>query len=184
MEIRPARPADARTVVPLIIQASKDVAHILTGTQERCKVIAQLAHFFHQPNNRLSYQNTLIADVDGQAAGMIISYFGADAPRLDQPITAYLHQLGLETVLEKEADNDEWYIDLLAVSSYYSGRGIGSALIYAVEQRAQHLGQSKVALLVDEENTRAHRLYLHLGFKPERSINLYQHPHLHMIKNL
>ncbi|BCL82724.1 GNAT family N-acetyltransferase [Ktedonobacteria bacterium brp13] len=64
------------------------------------------------------------------------------------------------------------------------GSGIGTALIYAVEQRAQHVGQSKVALLVDEENARAHRLYLHLGFKPERSINLYQQPHLHMIKNL
>jgi Acetyltransferases len=184
MEIRPARPADSRMVVPLIMQASEDIASVLAGAREHSRVVAQLTHFFQQPNNRMSYQNILVAEVSEQVAGMVIFYYGADTPRLDQPIATYLRQQGQENVLEKEADDDEWYIDSLAVAPRYGGRGIGSALIGAVERKVLHVGHHKLALVVNEENQRAQRLYLRLGFRQDRIVHLYQHPYLHMVKYL
>lgn len=52
----------------------------------------------------------------------------------------------------------------LAVTGDCRGRGVGQALIGAVEARARALGCGKVTLEVREDNDAAHRLYRRLGF--------------------
>ena len=52
----------------------------------------------------------------------------------------------------------------LAVLAEYRGRGVGRALMGAVERKARERGCSKVTLEVQENNTRARRLYEAAGF--------------------
>lgn len=54
----------------------------------------------------------------------------------------------------------------LAVGEEFRGRGIGTALIEAVMDRARSSGCCKVTLEVRARNTAARRLYDRLGFQP------------------
>jgi ribosomal protein S18 acetylase RimI-like enzyme len=148
--------------------------------------LALLAQFFQAEENRLSYRNVLVAEEEGHIVGVIVVYHGRDAARLDLPIIERLQRLysNPSISLDKEADEDEFYIDSLSVSSQYAGRGIGTALIEAAEQRARQLQYNKIALNVDEENERAHRLYNHLGYQEDKIIYLYSHLHHHLVKYL
>ena len=162
------------------------IASILTGSEHESAILAILAQFFQAQDNRLSYRNTLVAEEEKHVVGIIVAYYGRDSVRLDQPIIEHLQHLvnNPSVGLDKEADEDEFYIDTLSVSPHYAGRGIGTALMQAAEQRAWQLQHKKIALNVDEENERAHRLYKHLGYQSEKIVYLYGHPYQHMVKRL
>ncbi len=115
-----------------------------------------------------------------------MTYYGRDAIALDHPIIERLQHLVHDSSisLDKEADHDEFYIDTLSVSFDYAGRGIGTALMQAAEQRAWQHQHKKLSLNVDEENERAYRLYQHLGYQTEKIVYLYGHPYQHMLKHL
>jgi GNAT superfamily N-acetyltransferase len=52
----------------------------------------------------------------------------------------------------------------LAVLPEHRGRGVGPALLSAIERRARELGCCKVTLEVQEKNERARRAYARAGF--------------------
>lgn len=52
----------------------------------------------------------------------------------------------------------------LAVAPAHRGRGIGRALLEAVERKGRELGCAKLTLEVQENNHRARRVYAHAGF--------------------
>ncbi|GCE25900.1 acetyltransferase [Dictyobacter alpinus] len=185
MKIRSASREDAARVIPLILQANGEIASTLTGTGQMSEIVRVLTAFFEGEDNRLSYQNMLVAQEDGQAVGILIFYHGSQAAALDRPLIERLRHLKQDPslTLDKEADEDEWYIDTLSVSPAYGGRGIGTALISAAEERVRNsAGEAKIALLVDQENKRAQRLYQHLNYQQDKVVQLYQHPYLHMVK--
>ncbi|GER87260.1 acetyltransferase [Dictyobacter vulcani] len=187
MEIRPARKADSAMAIPLILQANGDIATTLTGSDQMPEILQIMTSFFEGEENRLSYQNTLVAEEDGHAVGILILYHGSQAAVLDRPLIERLRQLKQDPslTLDKEADEDEWYIDTLSVSPTYAGRGIATALIEAAEERVRPAdGEAKIALLVDKDNYRAYRLYQHLNYQQDKVVQIYQHPFLHMVKDL
>jgi GNAT superfamily N-acetyltransferase len=57
----------------------------------------------------------------------------------------------------------------LAVLPGHQGRGVGSRLLEAVEQRARSLGACKVTLEVVDANRGAQRLYARRGFGPSEA---------------
>ncbi len=186
VRIRPAHKNDAGAAAPLMYQALDDIAYMLTAANSEADVLAHLASFFQAEDNRLSYQNTLIAEVDGQVAGLVIIYHGRDAADLDRPLVERLRSLrnDPQASLDKEAAEDEFYIDTLSVFPQFGGRGIGSALLQAVEQLARQRDYNKLSLNVDVENERAYRLYQRLGYQSAKIITLYAHPYQHMLKYL
>src|SRR5271165_1413420 len=64
--IRQAVRGDAVTAVPLILQAIGHVAFVLSGTAEGRETASILKNFFTQGGNRISYQNTLVMEEDGE----------------------------------------------------------------------------------------------------------------------
>ncbi|GLV57576.1 acetyltransferase [Dictyobacter sp. S3.2.2.5] len=186
MNIRSARPEDASQVVPLFIQAMDSIAGTLAGSDQPREVQTFMSTFFQLPANRLSYQNTLVAEEDRQVVGIVILYHGRKAAMLDQPIIARLRALknDPQITLDKEAEEDEWYIDTLSVSPNYGGRGIGTALLRAAEERARAIESTSIALLVDRDNQRAHRLYQYLNYQQDAVVYISHHPYLHMTKRL
>ena len=84
--IRQAIRRDAAEAVPLIWQAIGDVAFVLTGTPDVQETTSILSDFFQQEDNRLSYQNALVMEEEGQLVGLVLLYDGAKARELDLPL--------------------------------------------------------------------------------------------------
>jgi ribosomal protein S18 acetylase RimI-like enzyme len=184
--IRPARKTDAREAAVLIRVAIEDIAKVLTGMQDEAAVLAFLEQFFQAEVNRLSYHNAIVKELDGHLAGIIVLYHGRDAEYLDRPIIEHLQRLYPDTTITLDAETapDEFYIDTLSVSPQFSGRGIGTALIQAAEQRARRLAYPKITLNVHIHNAGAYRLYARLGYYATNDVEIDGALYHHMIKQL
>ncbi len=53
----------------------------------------------------------------------------------------------------------------IAVEARYKGHGIGTKLLDAATELARTLGAPGISLSVEDDNPRAHKLYLHVGFE-------------------
>jgi ribosomal protein S18 acetylase RimI-like enzyme len=110
-----------------------------------------------------SYRNAHVAVIGGRVAGMLLGYRLPD-PYPDEElveIPALLHPL-LE--LEKGAPG-AWYVNALAVSASYRGKGIAQRLMNLAETLARSSGASELSLIVSESNTPARTLYEKRGFE-------------------
>lgn len=183
--IRPARTEDAPQAAPLLCAAWGNLGLALTGGDDTAEAQRIVADFFVQEGNRVSYANALVAEHEGRVIGVAVCYHGNQAEALDHPLTAQLRaRTGNPTAtIQTEAAPDEFYLDTLSVHSDYQRRGIGSALMRAFEQRAAERGCHKLALLVEEENEIAFRLYAKLGYTADGMVQLASSPFHHMIKS-
>lgn len=123
-----------------------------------------------------SWRNTLIAEADGVAAGMVTAYEGANyRPWREQTLVLICEHLGVEFPgMEDEAVAGEYYVDSLAVLPEYRGQGIGRQLL----QQAIACGKDKglkVTLAVEYDNDRAQRLYRSLGFEDDGNLFIFGH---------
>src|SRR6266852_9327725 len=71
---------------------------------------------------------------------------GRDEARLNAAVGSWL---------EREAQDDEWYVDALAVFSNWGRKGIGTRLLQSAEQQARQHHYPKIALHVAQGNTQA-----------------------------
>lgn len=186
MTIRSARQQDAPAAVRLLYDALHDVAHQLTGEESEEKAIEVLEQYFHADEGRLSHRQAAVKEVDGEVAGIIVAYGGDKVAELDRPILERLRKLKNDKAiaLDKESDEDEYYIDTLSVSPQFGGKGIGSALISHAEKKAKELQYDKIALAVVTDNHRAHSLYERRGYSTDKEIMINGHVYYHMVKPL
>jgi len=184
--IRLAKPDDSTEVIPLIHSAIGDIAVKLTGTTVRAEMDDVLTMFFRSRGNRFSYENVLVKVADGRVVGFMLSYHGSEAPELDRPILERLIAISGDSAaaIEKEANEDEYYLDSIGVDDAYQGRGFGKELLHAFETRAAELGYSKVSLICEQENRGAFGLYDKMGYKTDGSLTVCGHGYWHMIKQL
>jgi ribosomal protein S18 acetylase RimI-like enzyme len=154
--LRPARPEDAELAAVLLFSAYNHSQStyppsnlIIPGFQ-----MAIRSHF-SEPGNRFSYEYTLVVDISGIVAGLILNFGGRDEDRLNA---------ALDWPLAREAQDDEWYIDALSVFSNWGGQGLGTRLVQMAEEQALQSGYTKIALSVAHENTQALALYQRLGY--------------------
>lgn len=184
MTIRPAVREDAKQAARLLYDALHDVAHQLTGEASEQDAVSVLEQYFAAEQGRLSYQQAIVMEEEGEAAGVIVVYGGDQIGELDQPILERLRSMKNDPnlTLDKESDEDEYYIDTLSVSPKFSGKGIGTKLIHAAEERAKERGYAKIAMAVVTDNSRAYSLYLHLGYEVDKEIMINGHVYYHMVK--
>jgi ribosomal protein S18 acetylase RimI-like enzyme len=184
--IRQAIRRDAAEAVPLIWQAIGDLAFILTGTSDVQETISVLSDFFQQEDNRLSYQNALVMEEEGQLAGLVLLYDGAKARELDVPLerAAAARSGDFNYRIPTEPEVSEFYLDTLSVIPRCQGRGYGRILIEAGCHRARRLQHSRIALLVEVDNPAAKRLYDRLGFRADYTRLLAGHEYFHMVLSL
>lgn len=186
MTIRPAIPGDAPKAVPLIVQAIGAIAFVLTGTTNPEEAASILADFFGREQNRVSYENALVLEDDGQLVGLVIFYDGADARTLDAPLErAAARKSGrADYHIPAEPENSEFYLDTLSVSPGYQGKGYGSRLVEAVCDRARALGRQRIALLVESDAPGPKRLYERLGFRVGYTKQIAGQEYFHMVREL
>ena len=80
------------------------------------------------------------------------------------------NQIGTIQLIQNHHDPDlsnatSVYLQALDVRDAYRGRGVGTALIRALESQAKMLGYSRVTLMVDLDNAPALALYEKLGYQ-------------------
>jgi ribosomal protein S18 acetylase RimI-like enzyme len=135
----------------------------------------RIQQYFRQEDNRFSYQNAYVAEHDSEIVGLVLSFGGQDESRLNAAVGPWL---------EREAQDDEWYVDALAVFTNWGRRGIATRLMQTVERQALQHHYRKIALHVATGNQQAIALYTHLGYVMTRRTILYQRPHVYMVKTL
>jgi ribosomal protein S18 acetylase RimI-like enzyme len=184
--IRQAVAGDAEKAVPLILQAIGRIAFLLSGTTDVQQTASILEDFFRQKNTRISYQNALIAEKEGEVVGLAIVYDGAKARELDAPLerAAAKKSGDPDYRIPTEPEVSEYYLDTVSVSPRCQGTGYGGKLIEAGCDRARVLGHLRMALLLESENAAAKRLYERLGFRTNYRRQIGGQEYFHMVRNL
>ena len=174
--IRSARPEDADRAAVLLYSAytHQQVSYPLPEDGEN-RFVERLEHFFREAGNRFSYQFIQVAMQRGEVIGLVLSFGGREEERLNA---------ALGWPLEREAAEDEWYVDALAVFTNWGRKGIGTRLLQAAQQQARQHGYAKTALNVARENEQALALYQRLQYVVTGETLLYHHPHVRLVKQL
>ena len=177
--IRQAQVSDAASIAEGIYEA-----FLLPGSEVENKPnfhhqwIDTLTAICAQPDTQYSYTNTLVAEVDGEIAGIMITVDGAIYRMQRERMFPQLKDLfntafgpGWEE-MEDEAQTGELYVDSIAVFPAYRHRGIGTTLLSHAQQRAKELNIPLVTLAVEPTNS-AKLLYQELGFSYNRIITIF-----------
>ena len=176
--VRPAQVFDAGFAAPLIQDTIGAIGYALTGSHTDDEAAHIIAQFFTLRGNRLSFTNVLIAECDGQPAGLAVLYHGEFAPQLDAPFREFLKSRDLPDHIVSEGLPGELYLDTLATLPQYRGQGIGSALLRACAAQARRQGLP-LGLLVEEGNP-AQALYTRHGFRESGRADIAGHRYVRM----
>lgn len=184
--IRQAAIEDAAQVMPLLHDAIGSIANSLAGTADETEAMRILSDFYRLPGNRISYDNVIVEERNGQVAGILIAYDGSRAEELDKP---FLDRIRAETgrtdyTITKEPQPNEYYLDSIAVRESYQGQGIAKGLMAAFEAKAVEEGHTKLSLIVEQENDRAYALYRKMGYEEEGSLQVSGHLFRRMVKEI
>src|SRR5271166_5915005 len=125
--IRQAVRSDALKAVPLILQAIGHIAFVLTGTTDGEETASILNDFFGQEDTRISYQNALVMEEEGELVGVAIFYDGAKARELDAPLERAAAKKSGDSKysIPTEPEASEFYMDALSVSPRRQRKGYG-----------------------------------------------------------
>lgn len=176
--IRPAVQADAPLIARLFQISSDGVAdYIWQGLEDDHPGLSGVeigAARYARENTAFSYQNCLMAELGGNVVGMAHSFpMEVDPDPLPDDFDPVLRPYA-----ELEEDNS-LYISGVAVFEDWRSRGVGQALMAAVEDRARGLGLAAISLIVFEKNDDALRLYQRLGFMESARREIFPHPLIH-----
>ncbi|MGI6112859.1 MAG: GNAT family N-acetyltransferase [Mahellales bacterium] len=182
--VRFALVEDGREVAELIyiIIESMDIPLFNSASKEQ--VIDFIVHAFHEKGNRFSRHNIIVKEIDNHIAGMAVAYSGKDAPALDRNLYRILQKFfpNRSIVIDKEAGENEFYVDSLCVFPDYRGRGVGTQLLKWLEDMAFNKGFTKISLNVECGNLKALELYRFIGYRIEKEITIAGHGYFHMVK--
>ncbi|MGE7110517.1 GNAT family N-acetyltransferase [Lysinibacillus sp. NPDC047702] len=183
--IRQAQPQDAHAVVPLIMDAIGDIANRLTGEQTEEAVKRELTNLFKREDNRHSYLNTYVVVENEHVLGILVYYNGEQAIEMDANLVKWLKAKNAPSIIiDREAHEDEYYIDTVCVSSEARGKGIGTLLLQYAEELTKQRGFKKLSLNVETQKESARRLYERLGFVITEPWSIIDEPFHHMVKQI
>lgn len=164
MNIRKAVKQDAKDLAYLINLAGEGLPEYLwqTACSDEQDPLAFGANRAAREEGGFSYTNATICQQDDTVLGMVLSYQQPDPYDIDnlEDYPAVVRPL-----IELEAlAPGSWYINAIATYEAYQGKGIASRLFSVCDDYAKEAGCSEISLIVASENSRAKRLYEHLGF--------------------
>ncbi|NLK66371.1 MAG: GNAT family N-acetyltransferase [Campylobacteraceae bacterium] len=176
--IRKATPNDAKECVKVLELAMSEFTEVIFGESEPQKKMEVFERFFKARNNRLSFENVLLYEKDFQICAAMCVYAGYESDFLDMVLNERLKSLGKELIL-KECEDDEFYIDSIAVLPKFRGQGYFKALMNEAFSLAKEAGFKKVSLI-----TLTPEIYTKFGFEKAINLDFYGEIYAKMIKNL
>jgi ribosomal protein S18 acetylase RimI-like enzyme len=173
--IRAARREDSREIARLFLVSSGGVAEYVwqqIDPLSRPPIEIGAERFAHE-GVVFSYENCLVAELDGAVVGMLHA-FPMEAPAEDATPEE-------DPVLRPYSELEEpgsLYISGIALDPACRGRGVGTRLLAAAEARARTFGLERLSLICFERNEQAMRLYARLGYTEAARRPLVPHPTL------
>lgn len=167
LRLRSATVADAGDIARLIMLASAGIATRLwsreagDGRDPLAVGTARVA----RPDGNFSYRNVVLAERDGQVAGMMLGYW------LDRPVPANREMSDIQPpILRSLAElaslvPGSYLVNMLAVYDGHRDSGIGTRLLQAAASRATAHGCTRLSAQVFGQNLGAVRLYERNGFR-------------------
>lgn len=178
--IRPATKDDFRASFEILELAMSDFSDMIFNESNSVKKLGLFEKFFKAKNNRLSHENVLIYENEkGEICGAICAYAGGDSDFLDMVSNQRLKVLNAKNLIKKECEDDEFYIDSVAVLPEFRGLGYFKAMINEAINIARNLGFKKVSLI-----TQTPEYYTKFGFHTISNDNFYGEIYAKMVKNL
>jgi ribosomal protein S18 acetylase RimI-like enzyme len=174
--LRPPVSSDRDVISELILQSDCGTLPALFGPS----VTSLLVHLQNRSDNPYSFTNTLvIADaarspsvVGAMIGSLVVAIRRANLRTAGHLFTWYgpgfMTRIPRLLRAGKALDDllpDDFYLSHIAVLPEQRGRGAGSQLMHAAEERAKRLGARRIALDVEEHNERAGALYTRLGYR-------------------
>ena len=165
ISLRPARKSDAAEIALLVnIAVHGNVAKgwaqdkRAEGTYEPLEV-GRLEML--RDDTVFGWRSATMAESDGEVAGMLLGYRKPDerqaVPDDIWPPLKPIQQL-------EEQANGRWFISMLGVHKTWRGRGVGSMLLDQAEILAATTQAKGQALIVEDANAGARKLYESRGF--------------------
>lgn len=175
--LRPARPdaGDGLLFARYVNEASDGAFFALLGR----RAAAILAAAFVEPNHDYSFEHAVFALDGGAVVGMAAGFRAVPGRRFfDQPLLRAASSRGWILRLSAASrsplfrihstlNEDDFYLQFLAVDEDHRARGIGSALVSSVEERARTGSSVRLAVDVWGRNERAKRFYERHGLTVE-----------------
>lgn len=173
--IRSAHRDDSAAIAELFLISSDGLAEYIWGkvAEPGESPLQAGARRYARDGVAFSYRNCLMVEVGEEIAGMAHS-FPMDADPAAEPET--------DAVLRPYSELEDYgslYVSGIAVYPKHRGRGIGSQLMAALNERARSLSRPRVSLICFERNEAAMRLYRRLGFEVVARRAIVPHPLLH-----
>ena len=183
--IRKAEKRDVKGVIPLLITALDDMRTVFSGYTDEEKIFSKFGEYFLLDEGRYTYKNFIVCEIDGKIAGITAVYYSGEREKLDKVMLENLKKLGIKrNSFEREFFENEYYIDSVAVSPEYQGRGIAKEMIKYAENLGKEHGYEKMSLIVRLDKEKAYSIYKKIGYKEDMEITVYGERYRHMVKKL
>lgn len=170
--IRPATENDAPIIARCVLAAMEIVDIDTIVPSEMHTAVKNLEVATLDDARLYSCKNSLIADVNGDAVGCLISYCGDDYATLRKRTFDILYEeSGLDLRNNPmETGPGEYYLDCMAIKANYRGKGIGHLLMRKAIENGKIIGYKHFTLLVEKSHIRLQEYYAQLGFSPIEKI--------------
>ena len=177
LEIRQATPENADEAAKLIFMSGQNSLHAMFELERGLSAEAFIAFAYVQPEGQFSYNNHIVAIVDGNLAGIgshwtdnatqacrqgtiesLIAHFGA------QHVPAIVERsILLQSIIPTPMPNGLG-IGHIAVNPDYQRQGVATALLSQFRKTALAMGKARLELDVECTNQAAIALYANAGF--------------------
>lgn len=192
LTIRPPEKNECVILNQLILMALEELAFDFTQGKNKEQVLERLALLCNTSFTRFDRRYAYVADQEGQVVGAAYAYPGKDLYGLTLNTILALEAKGItyddkvraKLLHDKEAYEDEYYIDNLAVFERAQGQGVAKKLIGQMEKDAHLAGFEKISLLAEVNNHKAKILYCGLDYVKEGTFVVMDHTYDHMVKFL
>ncbi len=185
LTLTPARPDDAMSVIPLLIDAMGEITTILTGEEDEALQSQALLPLWQGETTRLSYKNGIVIRDGERPIAIALVYDGSLGKTMDETLMAMLRQDGrFLAPIESECEPCELYIDSLCVDPDYRGHGIASQLLGSLDRVARSLGLKRLSLIMACDKPHLAPYYEKQGFIFDKTLTLYGHDYQRRIKTL
>ena len=175
--IERAQVSDAPAVIPLAFSALSEYAHYLAGTQDDTVAMKHMEYAFkHNVPNELHHGNFFVVRNDkGDIVSSISGYEGRLSPQFSDAIRTIYEEFcpgcikKRETTgdppLERDSEDNEFYIDTIAIHPDYRGMGLIELMLNHMKEQALSKNLYKLSLIAANYKTNLIKYYEKLGFK-------------------